>query len=175
VREVNVGVKGSGESLRIKLFNDMERRLYQDNILVLVDGIPLLNPNKAFDLNPLKIKRLDVISRNFVLGHINYQGMANFISYTGYYDALELDPQAITIDYDGLQWQREFYAPEYASEGQRNSRLPDLRTTLYWQADVTANKVSFYTGDNKGRFLAVVQGIDADGRAINTAVPFEVK
>lgn len=175
VREVNVGVKGSGESLRFKLFNDLERRLYQENILVLVDGIPLLNPNKAFDLNPLKIKRLDVTPRNFVLGHNNYQGMANFISYTGHYESLELDPQAITIDYEGLQWQREFYAPEYATEGQRNSRLPDLRTTLYWQPDVTAKQISFYTGDNKGRFLAVVQGIDAGGHTINTSVPFEVK
>ncbi|MBB1284623.1 hypothetical protein HRH25_09585 [Flavisolibacter sp. BT320] len=175
VREVNVGVKGSGESLRLKLFNDTERRLYQDDILVLVDGIPQLNPNKVFDLNPLKIKRLDIIPRNFVLGHINYQSMANFISYTGQYEGLVLDPQAITIDYEGLQLQREFYAPEYATEGQRNSRLPDLRTTLYWQPNVDSKLLSFYTGDNKGRFLAVLQGFDGQGRTISTSVPFEVK
>ncbi|HEV7333791.1 MAG TPA: hypothetical protein VGN63_22340 [Flavisolibacter sp.] len=175
VREINVGVKGSGESLRFKLYNDPERRFYQEDILVLVDGIPQLNPNKVFDLNPLKIKKLDVIPKNFVLGHANYHGLANFSSYSGHYEALELDPQAITIDYDGLQLQREFYAPDYTSEQQRNSRLPDLRTTLYWLADVTSGPVSFFTGDNRGRYLAVLQGIDADGRAISTSVPFEVK
>ena len=175
VREVNVGVKGSGESLRFKLFNDAERRLYQEDILVMVDGIPQLNPNKVFDLNPLKIKKLDVIPRNFVLGHANYHGLANFSSYSGHYETLELDPQAITIDYEGLQLQREFYAPDYSSAQQRNSRLPDLRSTLYWLADVTSNEVSFYTGDNKGLYLAVLQGIDASGRPINASVSFQVK
>ncbi|NTS43851.1 hypothetical protein HRG84_23415 [Flavisolibacter sp. BT320] len=175
VREINVGVKGSGESLRFKLYNDMERRFHEANILVLVDGVPQLNPNKVFDLDPLKIKNLDVIPRNFVLGQINYQGLANFKSYTGQYEGLELDPQAISIDYSGLQLQRSFFTPEYATEQQRESRLPDLRTTLYWQGDVTSKTVSFYTGDNKGRFLAVLQGIDGNGRTISTSVPFEVK
>jgi hypothetical protein len=175
VREVNVGVKGSGESLRFKLYNDTERRLYQEDILVMVDGIPQFKPNKVFDLNPLKIKSLEVIPRNYILGHANFHGLANFSSYNGHYEALELDPKAVSIDYAGLQLQREFYAPVYATEQQRRSRLPDLRTTLYWQPDAASSKISFYTGDNKGRFVAVLQGFDANGRTVSASVPFEVK
>ncbi|MDQ3278706.1 MAG: hypothetical protein M3Q06_10285, partial [Bacteroidota bacterium] len=175
VREVNVGVKGSGESLRFKLFNQPERRLYQDDILVMVDGIPQFRPNKVFDLDPLKIKSLDVIPRNFVMGHANFHGLANFTSYTGHYEALELDQKAIAVDYAGLQLQRQFYAPVYATGEQRSSRLPDLRTTLYWQPDVASNKVNFYTGDNKGRFVAVLQGLDASGQPVHASVQFDVE
>lgn len=174
VREINVGVKGSGASLRIKLFNVNERELYTDDILVMVDGIPLFYPNKIFDLNPLKMKRIDILPVNYVLGDAVFHAVANFISYANPYPGLPLDRNAVTIDDEGLQVQRAFYAPVYATEDLRNSRLPDLRTTLLWMPNVNDRQPVFYTGDNKGRFIAVLQGIDAEGKAFSTSTSFSV-
>ncbi|RYZ28760.1 MAG: hypothetical protein EOO10_08460 [Chitinophagaceae bacterium] len=175
VREISVGVKGSGTSLRFKLFNENDRELYSDDILVMTDGIPLFNANKAFSIDPLKIKRLDVINRNYVLGNNLFHGLANFTSYNGTYGELKLDPKAITIDYEGLQSQREFYSPDYSSETLRSSRLPDLRHTLLWMPDVATKQVNFYTGDNKGKYLVVLQGINSKGQTIHTTSEIEVQ
>jgi len=175
VREINVGVKGSGVSLRFKLFNEVSREFLTDNILVMVDGIPLSNPNKVFDMDPLKIRQLDIINRNYVLGNRIFSGLANFSSYHNSYEGLELNPGAVTIDYEGLQLRREFYSPDYSTEAQHSSRLPDLRSTLLWMPDVREGKGSFHTGDNKGRFLMVLQGIDDKGQTIYASSQIEVK
>jgi hypothetical protein len=174
VREINVGVKGSGTSLRFKLFNQTDRALYTDNILVLMDGIPLFEPNKIFSVDPLSIRKLDVINENYVLGGYVFHGLANFLSYEGLYDRIELNPQAITVDYEGLQLQREFYSPDYSTTIQQNRRVPDLRTTLFWAPDVTTNKLQFYTGDNKGRYILVLQGVDINGKTISASSSIEV-
>lgn len=57
------------------------------------------------------------------------------------------------------------------------SRLPDYRTTLYWSPQLTANdkQISFYTSDIKGKYIAVVQGIDNNGNTTYASTEFEVK
>lgn len=175
VREINVGVKGSGSSLRFKLFNATSRDFYTDDILVMVDGIPLFNANQAFTLNPLKIKQLEIVNQNYILGASRFYGLANFSSYDGKYEGLELHPAAVSIDYEGLQLQREFYTPDYASESNRKSRIPDLRTTLFWAPNVEAGPTSFYTADNKGTYLIVLQGIDGNGHTIHSATQINVQ
>jgi hypothetical protein len=141
----------------------------------MVDGIPQFRPNKIFDLDPLKIRSVEVIPRNFVLGNWVYHGLANFSSYTAPYEGLQLDAGAISIDYEGLQLQREFYSPDYSSALRKDSRLPDLRSTLYWTPDVNKGAVRFFTGDNKGKYLVVVEGTDATGKTISGVTSFRVE
>ena len=174
VREINVGVKGSGEELRIKLFNEETRQLFTDNILVTVDGVPLQNPNKVISVDPLKIKDLDIITRNFVLGPAVFRAVANFSSYNGDFKDIGIDPGGVVVDYEGLQLRRQFYAPEYAVADSKDSRIPDFRTTLYWNPYVSAGKSEFYTGDNKGTFEAVLQGLDENGRPVFASTTFTV-
>lgn len=175
VREINVGVKGSGEELRIKLFNEETRQLFTDDILVTVDGVPLQNPNKVFSVDPLKIKDLDIITRNFVLGPAVFRAVANFSSYNGDFKDIGIDPGGVVVDYEGLQLRRQFYAPEYAVADSKDSRIPDFRTTLYWNPDLSSGKSEFFTGDNKGTFEAVLQGLDKNGRPVFANTTFTVK
>jgi hypothetical protein len=175
VREISVGVKGTGTSLRVKLLNEDEKVNYQENIIVLVDGVPLLDPNVIFSYDPLKLKGVDVITKNYVIGPSTYHALANFYSYTGTFEGFEPARSAVTIDYEGLQLQRRFYSPEYATEPAVQSRIPDLRTTLYWSPDVSSKTISFYTGDNKGNYLVVIQGIDENGEPLNAITQFTVR
>jgi uncharacterized protein YfaS (alpha-2-macroglobulin family) len=81
----------------------------------------------------------------------------------------------LILKYDGLQLQREFYSPVYGSQEQVGSREPDFRNLLFWSPEVNTNasgkkQISFYTSDVKGKYVVVVQGITADGKAgVNTA------
>jgi hypothetical protein len=174
VREINVGVKGRG-ALKLKLFNEDKRELFSDNILVVLDGVPLFNTDKLFSYDPLKFKKIDIISKNYVLGSAIFNALASFITYQENYEGLELDSKAVAIDYEGLQLQREFYSPSYASEHLKGSRVPDFRNTLYWSSNLQPGNTRFYTGDLQGRYVAVFQGITADGKPFVSSNIFEVQ
>ncbi|UOG77027.1 hypothetical protein MTX78_10585 [Hymenobacter tibetensis] len=79
-----------------------------------------------------------------------------------------------------VQGQREFFAPRYASAQQQQNPQPDRRNLLHWQPTITLSpgatqELTFYTSDQAGRYLAVVQGLAADGQAGSTSIVLEVK
>lgn len=175
VREINVGVKGSGE-LKFKLFNEDYREFYTDNILVVVDGVPVFNTSKIFSIDPLKIRSLDIITKSYVLGRSIFYGLASFSTYGSNYEGVDIDPKAIRLNFEGLQLQREFYSPDYSTEQQHYSRIPDMRNTLFWSPGISINQpVKFYTGDNKGKYLVVIQGMDTNGQPLSSVSEIEVR
>lgn len=178
VSGVNVVAKRGG--LALKVFNPDIKDFYSSYPLVMVDGVPLQDVNKIFSYDPLKVRKLDVIQGRYVYGSLLFSGVISFITYDGEFDAFELSPKVISIDYAGLQLQREFYSPQYNTEAQRTSRLPDFRTTLFWKPDIKTDKdgkasVQFFSSDNKGRYAVVVQGMNAEGELVNAGTVFEVK
>jgi hypothetical protein len=84
------------------------------------------------------------------------------------------------LDYEGLQLKREFYSPVYDTQKAADSRVPDFRSLLFWSPDVNTNAVgkglvSFYTSDQKGKYVVSVQGISEEGDAGAQYFSFEVK
>jgi len=86
----------------------------------------------------------------------------------------------VVLEYEGMQYQREFYSPVYETQDQISSRLPDFRNVLFWSPDVHTNaqgkaEINFFSSDLKGKYIAVLQGLNVDGRAGERSVLFEVK
>jgi hypothetical protein len=177
VREINVGRERG--HLHVIMLNEPAHATFDDGkTLVLLDGIPVPT-DSIFNYDPQKVKRLDVIPREYILGPSRFSGIASYTTYKGDYEGLELDANSLLIDYDGLQWHREFYSPAYNTDKQTQSRIPDFRNLLYWNPAVrtgnaAANTVQFYTSDLPGNYLVVVQGISPDGRAGITYQHFTV-
>jgi hypothetical protein len=114
------------------------------------------------------------------MGPNYFFGVANFSTYKGTFDAFELDPHLIALNYQGLQMQREFYAPTYETLVQKSSRLPDYRNTLYWNPEIQMQNngtltQSFFSCDQKGRYLGIFQGIDSNGNPLVREFTFDVK
>jgi hypothetical protein len=174
VREINVGIRGGGD-LKFKLLNTEQKRNLTQNLLVTVDGVPIFNPDVVFKYDPLKFKRIDVNSKGFVLGTSYFNGMASFLTYPETFEGIELDPRAVAVDYEGLQLQRIFYSPDYSSPARRSSRIPDLRTTLLWAPEVSSGSLQFYTGDNRGKYIAVLEGLTKEGKPLTATAQFEVQ
>jgi hypothetical protein len=136
--------------------------------LVLVDGVPFFNADKVMALDPLAVQKIDVIAGKYDYGTSINNGIVSYITYKGDLGGLPLDPNAIVLEYEGLQQKREFFLPSYETEALKQSRLPDFRNLLYWTPNISTNaqgeaKLSFYTGDVKGKYIIVVQGLSADG------------
>jgi len=163
-------------NFHIKVLND--RGFLDSDPLVLLDGVPVFNINKVFTVDPLKVKKLEVVPFRYYYGPAVEEGIFSFTTYKGDLGGVELDPHAVVIDYEGLQLSREFYSPVYDTETQATSRIPDFRNLLYWSPSVAEHgkgDVSFYTSDQPGKYVGVVQGLTPKGDAGVHYFTFEVK
>jgi len=147
--------------------------------MVMVDGIPIFNTNKVIAMDPLKVKKLEVVRSRYFYEPAALDGIFSFTTYKGDMGGVELDPHAVVLDYEGMQLQRKFYSPVYDTDAQANSHLPDFRSVLYWLptagTDVNGkNQVTFYTSDQPGKYNAIIQGISKNGESGIGFVTFEV-
>jgi hypothetical protein len=146
---------------------DVVHRTVTKNPLVTVDGLPVFNLDNVMKLDPLKIKRIDILSRKSFHGSVTFDGLIGFTSYKGDLAELSLDEKSHRQVYDGLQENREFYAPKYENNTIKN-RIPDFRELLYWNPQVkTSNNgeafVEFYTSEQEGNYFVVTQGTTTNG------------
>jgi hypothetical protein len=159
---------------------DYQRRESMENPLVLLDGVPVFNVNRMMAFDPLKVRRLDVLTTRYFLGPLVLPGVISFSTYKGDLAGFPLDPHALLQEYEGLQGTREFYAPRYETAATAQSRLPDFRNLLYWNPTVSTTPGAsatntFYTSDQVGKYCIVVQGITSDGLTGSTSLLVEVK
>lgn len=148
--------------------------------LVLLDGVPVFDLNKFMKFDPLKLKKLEVITRRYILGSSTFSGILNWQTYKGDLANYELDPQALVVDYEGLQLQREFYSPAYDNDDQRAAHLPDFRNVLFWKPDIkiaanSSQQINFYTSDLEGKYAAIIQGLSSNGTCGSKIIFFDVK
>ena len=158
----------------------LRHTILQENPLTLLDGLPVFDLNQLLAIDPLKIKTLDVVDSRYLSGQQMYEGVVSYRTYKGDLAGYPLNPHALLEEYELLQVPREFYAPRYDTEAQQRSRLPDLRNLLYWNPalNLAANQpqtLDFFTSDQAGRYLVVVQGLTPDGHLGSTSFAFEVK
>ena len=144
-----------------------------------VNGVPVFDPNKLIKYDPLKVKKIDIVKRKYFYGPLIFNGIVNFTTYSPDPSMLaELDP--VIMEYEGLQYQREFYSPVYETQEEISSRLPDFRNVLYWSPGVQTDaqgktEIDCFTSDLKGKFIIVLQGMSTDGRAGEKSISFEVR
>ena len=175
-----INVARPGGKFHLYVIDDPRRVLFKEDPLVLLDGVPVFDMDQIMAYDPLKIRKLEVVSRKYYYGPMVNPGIASFTTYKGNLEDFHLDPRAIILDYEGMQLQREFYSPIYESETQQKSRTPDFRNLLYWSPDIHVDSngkasVEFYSSDQKGKYIVVVQGITADGKAGSATSGFEIK
>ena len=148
--------------------------------LVLLDGMPVFDIDRIMAFDPLKVKKLDVVTRNYYLGPHLFPGIVSYSTYTGDLAGFALDPRSVSINYEGLQAQREFYTPSYETQKQRSNRMPDQRTLLHWEPVVKttasgSKTITFYTSDNTGNFIVVAHGLAHGGKAGSAIYKFAVR
>lgn len=175
VTPINVTLRNG--KLYMSIYDEISKTVFNDQMLVLLDGVPLAAPNRIFDYDPLKVKKLEVVPRRYLAGGMNFRGLASFETYQGKFDGFELTPGLVAVDYEGLQLQREFYSPSYDMDPGRLKRIPDLRSTLYWspQLQPTQQGLQFFTSDQNGKFIVVLQGLGKNGEPISATHSFTVK
>jgi hypothetical protein len=172
-------VRRQKENFRLVIAGGTENKIFMDDPITLFNGVPVFETNKIMQYDPLKIRKIEVIKKKYFYGPLVINGIVSFTTY-------QPDPSmisglnAVVFDYEGLQYTREFYSPVYETPEQVSSRLPDFRNLLYWEPRIKTTaegktKIKFYTSDQKGKYLVVVQGMNEEGKFGQQYLNFTVK
>ncbi|HAM10540.1 MAG TPA: hypothetical protein DCP74_09775 [Bacteroidales bacterium] len=76
----------------------------------------------------------------------------------------------------GYDAPRIFYSPDYSSASTPD--LPDVRSTLFWNPDVTVidnETIDYYNADNKGNVMIIIEGITSDGIPVTGKSEYKVE
>lgn len=173
-----VYVRPRKDGPHLLLADPLHGSLFENDPLVLLDGVPIFDTRKLMAFDPLRIQRVAVFTNRYFYGAHDYEGVLSFSTYRGDMQGFPLDPRALLEEYNGLQGQREFFAPRY--DGPAPTSLPDQRNLLHWQPAIalapgTTQELTFYTSDQVGRYRVVVQGLAADGQAGSASAVFDVR
>ncbi len=174
-----VMVRKQKDGFHLMVLDNVNKSIFQDNPLILLDGVPLFDVNKIMAFNPLKIKKLEVFDRRYFVGPMDFPGLVSYSTFDGDLGGFELPKQQLSLDYEGLQERREFYTPRYEDQRMRENRLPDNRSLLYWNPSVLLTdgkqKIEFFTSDLDGKYEVVIEGITPEGVSGSSVYQFEVK
>ena len=173
-------VKKRDGNFHFSLFDFASNLMLKSDPLMMLDGVAIFDFNRFMELDPLKLYKLEVLNRRYFLGNSIFYGVLNWASYKGDLAGFDPAPHATILDYEGLQTEREFYSPEYATEEQQSSHLPDFRNVLQWTPHIkivpgTTKEINFYSSDLPGKYLVEVQGISKNGLCGSKVFTFEVK
>ncbi len=174
-------VKKRGAHFHLPLLDIRNVRMFENDPLILVDGVPVTDIDTLMAMDPLKIRKLEMVNEKFFLGSATFDGIMNWTTYKGDLGGYVLDPRVTVLDYEGLQLKREFYSPSYETPEAVASHVPDFRNLLYWAptiptADSTGHAgCQFFSSDLPGKYVVVVEGLSADGKTGSALASFEVK
>ncbi|MCB0629242.1 MAG: hypothetical protein R2824_02720 [Saprospiraceae bacterium] len=131
---------------------------------IVLDG-QMVPPNLLMNIDPDRIAVIDVLTGYYASLYTKSGVVISLVSR----NPDEIDhrrPGIISFAHPGYYQAREFYSPDYDLAGTAEQK-PDFRTVLYWNPDVriagTPENLSFFTGDQAGHYLILVEGITDAG------------
>ncbi|MEZ5069590.1 MAG: hypothetical protein R2751_01135 [Bacteroidales bacterium] len=133
--------------------------------LVLLDEVPVSDPEDLLSLSPALFARIDVVNREYIRGSHLYGGIVSFRSVRGDRAGLGLPDRSVFLTY-------QTYSVAHESPGTKaepGDRLPDLRHTLSWEPDLDPGVpggavLEFDSNDLPGVYGILVRGTDGSGR-----------
>ena len=148
--------------------------------LYLLDGVPI-DKGGVSAIKMSAIDKVEVLKGNeaAVFGIRGSTGVISILSKSNGNFGLNMN-EFPTDAYEkimGFAPYREFYSPRYTSKNLQ-SKVPDYRTTLYWNPNVSLIDgkalISFFTCDNLSEYTIFVEGIALDGKVCLGSTGFVV-
>ena len=144
--------------------------------LVLVDGVAFHDHSEVLAYNAHNIHYIHQYRGNYTLAETVYGGILSLVTHRGTMPDMRIDSDMQMMTYEFPQYHPVFAMPDYGNEKCKASRRPDFRHTMYWEPSATGKtSLEFYTSDLAGKYVATLQGVDANGKKIEVKWEFEVR
>jgi hypothetical protein len=175
-----VTFKNSKAGWKIKMINPLTAEYYDDSPLVLIDGIVLHDLSVLANLDPELVDRIEVVKTPYQINNLRINGIVNVITRSGNITNSSIPDYAAQLSYRVIEKTPVFISLDYSDKKLKESRIPDLRNTLYWNPSFTFNGnksdlCEFWTSDLPGSYIINIEGIMSDGKPISIHKHFIVK
>jgi hypothetical protein len=171
IKEIIPGVSTvkKNDMINFRLFSQNQSKPYDNNPMVLVDGLPVYDFEKVLNIKTSDLEKIDVFITRYYISDIVFDGILHFVTKKGDLGVIDLGNSVYRLEYEFPLVPEIFYTPDYSSSEQLNSHIPDLRNTLFWnpamQTDNTGKAIAeFYSSDETGEYMIIVEGMNADGK-----------
>ena len=139
----------------------------QTKCLALLDGIPVSDHSVILGIDQHLIKQIVVYPKRYMLNHIMYDGVVNFITYKGDMAGVRLPRNVSIVEFDGVSWPQAFLGMKAASE----KGYPNFLSTIYWNpiVEIPANgefEFKCVLPQYEGKFKVVIEGLTENGREV---------
>ena len=152
---------------------------FKEPALVLIDGVPIKDPEFLWDFDVLSIEQVDLVTKKYYLVDHAFYGIASFFTYDRNFGGESLPPGFLRQRHQSLQGERNFMAPSYANAADEEGTTPDFRSTLYWNPHLSLGsqemKLTCWSSDDIGTYKIEIQGITEMGIPLYAETFFEVK
>jgi hypothetical protein len=159
----------AGAILRRNLhFRPKPMRIIMDDIEMPAD----------FDLNSISTGSIDKIEVMSTTSDLDTDGALLITTKHGLQPEDMVSTGFLAIKANGFYKAREFYSPKY--ESTVSGKFADLRTTIYWNPEITTDKegnatFEYYNADGTGSYRVVVEGIDEKGNLGRQVYKYKVE
>ncbi len=155
----------------ISIADPVENRIYDRPPLLLIDGVIINDPSIIANLDPERVEEIDAIKDRYFVGDYLFFGLVNVITRTGDFSNITLPDYAVRLPYRAVDPVKSFTAPGYETQTTKQSRIPDLRNTLYWNPSVKTDtagnaRIEVWTSDFTADYQIKIQGFTSDGKAV---------
>ena len=157
----------------MKVINSASRLYFEDQPLVLIDGIPVRDLNVIKSMGTADIKRVDICQSERFYGDLRFPGVVAIYTTKADYSQLPESDQMVRIKLEAIQVPASLYEP-----AKQESTIPDLRQVIYWNPSLApsgAITVHCTTSSIVGQFKLVVRGKLKNGTIVFAEKQFEVK
>lgn len=131
--------------------------------LYLIDGFPVEDVNSLMNISSDNIDRIEVLkTARAMFGSRGANGVIAIYTKSSVSKPSEsnnhgLKASAKQLTVIGFQEAKPFFSPNYGTAQAKEISKPDMRTTIFWQPKLSANKFSFYAADNVGVYRILVK------------------
>ena len=170
-------VKKEGGVQVLQVLNLPTKSFFEKEPLVLVDGVPLQNSKALIESDPLLVRSIDLVTRRYYIGEVEFSGIVHFKTYRGDRALLSNGDNDLITSFKGVQETASLQAPVFSAS---NERMPDSRNLLLKEQSLKPDasgtvSLRFNTSDALGDYKIVVKGLSKGGQEITSSSIITVK
>ncbi|MBN2237925.1 MAG: hypothetical protein JW729_10215 [Bacteroidales bacterium] len=166
----NVRVRKTKQQYRLEVFDSEQELMYKDP-LILVDNIPIFNVNELLKISPSVIEKIELHATPFILGDHTINGIIMISTFSNNFGGMIMPKSSTFFEYQTLFPDYFFKAKSYNSKEEKEDRLADFRTLLFWKTSFDLekeSKIQFYTSDQTGEYEIQYTGKYENGQVFHS-------
>ena len=156
-------VKKNKEEMILQVLNSPYKAFFEQEALVLLDGVPVTNTKALVEADPLLIKSIEIVARKYMQGNADFNGIVHFKTYRG--DQANIQQVSNEGNYilNGIQ---EASSYQNLDHSKKADRMPDMRNLLWRDVNVSPDQIKaglkYFTSDLEGSFKIIAKGVNAN-------------